>query len=364
MTSLWSPKETIKTIQQSKSCPAALRVIPITRRAIEKTFILAQRISHLMKSHVEVYCFLLGDKEGVVRDILIPPQEVYHSFVEIPEEALEAVALSVKEIEPNYQILGWAHSHANFSVFSSGTDDQNHRTILNQTLNLKTVNGIELKYAYGITVNEAREVYPVIITQYPCGTVIQRKGVLEIIEPEELLEKTTTKTIKESSTQPADKTSESAIGLEKTPEIEENHDYEQFIQEIDQKIEEQVNFGSSRKIRRKKQNGSIVYPAEVPMRVEKKARLSSKEKKFKRRFIELRNGIKQLKQYLSTLLTAEKFVKLTYSEEKTFLKDFPELSESELRQMIESIVSIIITETREILSDELNKLIFEEKKSK
>ncbi|MFX0061032.1 MAG: hypothetical protein ACFFC7_02520 [Candidatus Hermodarchaeota archaeon] len=364
MTSLWSPKDNITTIQQSKSCPAALRIIPITRRAIEKTFILAQRISHLMKRHVEVYCFLLGDKEGVVRDILIPPQEVYHSFVEIPEEALEAVALSVNKIDSNYQVLGWAHSHANFSVFSSGTDDQNHRTILNQTLNLKVVNGIELKYAYGITVNEAREVYPVIITQYPCGTVIQRKGVLEIVEPDELLEKTTTKTIKELPAQQADKTPESTTELEKTPEIEENLDSEQFIQEIDQKIKEQVDFGSSKKIRRKKQSEPTVYPAEVPMRVEKKTRLSSKEKKFKRRFLELRNGINQLKQYLTSLLDEEKFVELIYSEEKTFLKDVPELSESDLRQMIGNIVSIVITETREILSDELNQLTLEEKKSK
>ncbi|MFX1253442.1 MAG: hypothetical protein ACFFCZ_17670 [Promethearchaeota archaeon] len=364
MTSLWNPKETITTLQQSKSCPAALRIIPITRSAIEKTFILAQRISHLLKSHVEVYCFLLGDKEGIVRDILIPPQEVHHSFVEIPEEALEEVALSVREIQPNYQILGWAHSHANFSVFSSGTDDQNHRTILNQTLNLKVVNGIELKYAYGITVNEAREVYPVIITQYPCGTVIQRKGVLEIVEPDELLEKTTTKPLKVSSAQPADKKPETPTNPEKAIEIEQNLDAEQFIEAIDQKIRHQVNFGSSKRIKRKKQSEPIIYPAEVPIRVEKKTRLSSKEKKFKRRFIELRNRIKQLKQTLPSLLAEEKFIALASSEEETILKDFSKLSESEFRQMIENIVSIVITEAREIMSDELDKLTLEEKKSK
>ncbi|MFX0096082.1 MAG: hypothetical protein ACFFBD_30365, partial [Candidatus Hodarchaeota archaeon] len=294
MVNLWSPNEPIRTIRKSKSCPAALRIIPITRMAIEKIFILAQRVSQLMRSHLEVYCFLIGNDEGIVEDILIPPQHVSHSFVEIPEAALDAVALSVKEIRSDYKILGWAHSHANFSVFSSGTDDRNHQTVLNQTLNLKLVNGTELKYAYGITVNEAREVYPVIITQYPCGTVIQRQGVLEIIESSNLQGRNKAKVTSEKD---SEKTQISG-----TEELM----YKKITQNIDHKINQNVNFGSFGRPLRKRNDLEIVYPSSAPMRIEKEPRFSLKEKKFKKRFRELKNGVKQFQDRFPGLLSEEK----------------------------------------------------------
>ncbi|MFX0092493.1 MAG: hypothetical protein ACFFBD_12085 [Candidatus Hodarchaeota archaeon] len=189
MVGLWDPKKPVRMIKRPVTCPVALRSIEIRSRALEKIFVMTNEASSLLPgTSLEVYCFLIGSKKGYVEDILIPPQIVQPTAIEISGTGLIEVSDQVARLEDK-AILGWAHSHGDMPVFSSQIDDINHETVLNDTFNIKVIDGYELKYIYSITVNLKREIFPLVITQYPCGGLITRKGVIDLIDEKSLSQK-------------------------------------------------------------------------------------------------------------------------------------------------------------------------------
>ena len=136
----------IETVKEPHSCPLVLREIKIHRSTLEKIFILAEEIPKVLQQSLEVYCFLVeNSEEAIVTDILIPKQRVSYASIDIDGAALFELSDTVKTMGEGMAILGWAHSHANFAVFSSHRDNQNHNTILNQTNNILIKNKQNLK---------------------------------------------------------------------------------------------------------------------------------------------------------------------------------------------------------------------------
>ena len=95
----------------------------------------------------------------------------YYASINIDLEKMMHARQEIRAQKLN--IIGWGHSHADFSVFSSGTDDENHKTLLHETSNYTEINGIRIKYMLAMTVNMKEDVYGVTMTHYPCGTIIQ-----------------------------------------------------------------------------------------------------------------------------------------------------------------------------------------------
>lgn len=175
----------ISTIEEPNFCPAAMSKLTITATALEKIYALAEIVVDRAKRDYEAYCFLLGNEQGCIEDILIPEQEVTFYSVEIPKDALLKITEELETLESDLQVLGWAHSHANMGAFSSLTDNENHIRVLNQSKNFKILNDKKTKYAFGLTVSLApRNHYGVVATQFDCGAVVLREATLELIEQE------------------------------------------------------------------------------------------------------------------------------------------------------------------------------------
>ena len=154
-----------------------LKRIIITRVAYTKMIIIAQEVSKLLNQSMEVYALCIGDK-GIIEDILIPPQKV--SSISIHINAEDLLSLSPYIRENNLNIIGWAHSHGNMSVFFSSTDDNNQITVLNDTSNYTEIENIRVKYCFGITVNLKEELFGIVTTQYPTGEIAHEKAIFEI----------------------------------------------------------------------------------------------------------------------------------------------------------------------------------------
>ncbi|MHA1751350.1 MAG: hypothetical protein ACTSYZ_03185 [Candidatus Helarchaeota archaeon] len=165
----------IKIKREPDNCPVALKKIKITDNALKKLFLMAKAVNEHLGGYYEVYCLLLGE-DDIIEDIYIPEQEAGTTSVNVSEDNLIKIINNIDSLEITKKILGWGHSHGNFSVFSSYTDDQNHLTILNQTSNFVKINNQEIKFAYGLTVNVKKEIFGIVISQYTCGAIFQRKG--------------------------------------------------------------------------------------------------------------------------------------------------------------------------------------------
>ncbi|MBD3229091.1 MAG: hypothetical protein GF329_12960 [Candidatus Lokiarchaeota archaeon] len=167
--------------KEPDNCPIALKEIKITRTALKKLFMMAEAVNEHLGGIYEVYCLLLGE-EDIIKDIYIPKQEAGTASINVSEENLITVINEIEENPINSKIIGWGHSHGNFSVFSSSTDDQNHITILNQTSNILKNNDQEIKFAYGLTVNIREELFGIVCSQYTCGAIFSRVGTFTIID--------------------------------------------------------------------------------------------------------------------------------------------------------------------------------------
>ena len=95
---------------------------------------MAEAVNEHLGGVYEVYCLIFGEND-VINDIYIPEQEADTTSVEVSEENLISIIEELEELYSGKKIIGWAHSHGDFAVFSSSTDDSNHLTILNQTFN-------------------------------------------------------------------------------------------------------------------------------------------------------------------------------------------------------------------------------------
>jgi proteasome lid subunit RPN8/RPN11 len=183
-----SPQDSTESIKENlvesellRSCPPPITVIKITKVALEKIYLMAQAVQSIFQRALEVYCLVVADRhqQDVIGDILIPEQSV--TYVSIHIEPENILKLSQRIREEQLTILGWAHSHADFSVFFSGTDDRNQNVILAETANYTVRDQMKLKFAYGMTVNIHRKRYGVVSTQYPCGSIQHKEAEFEII---------------------------------------------------------------------------------------------------------------------------------------------------------------------------------------
>ncbi len=169
-----NPNENI--FEKSKSIKKLNKII-ITRSAYNKMVIIAQEVSKLLNQSMEVYALCIGDN-GVIEDILIPHQKV--SSISIHINASDILSLAPYIRENNLNILGWAHSHGNMSVFFSSTDDNNQITVLNDTSNYTEIDNIRVKYCFGITVNLREELFGIVTTQFPSGNIAHEKAIFQV----------------------------------------------------------------------------------------------------------------------------------------------------------------------------------------
>ncbi|MHA1776708.1 MAG: hypothetical protein DRO88_03900 [Promethearchaeia archaeon] len=160
--------------------PAKINRVYITAKAFDEIIMLATAVNEISKDRwgpdsakLEVYCYVLGekqefphDKPQIITDIYIPYHQASETNVVVPEEGI----LEVKDYIEEHQkvVLGWAHSHGHYEVYSSETDEVNHLTLLQDTSNFAIIGGFRIKYIYGITVNDKGTHLGVILTQFPC----------------------------------------------------------------------------------------------------------------------------------------------------------------------------------------------------
>ncbi len=167
-------------------CPPAIDAIPWTKKAFSDVIMMAKAINEISSENygedskkLEVYCYVLTDSNkispnspGRITEIYIPYHSLSETSVNVSEEGILEVQKYIRENDKI--LLGWAHSHGHFKVYSSKTDEINHKTLLNDTSNTIEIKNFNLKYIYGITINDESEKYGVILTQYPCGNLIHR----------------------------------------------------------------------------------------------------------------------------------------------------------------------------------------------
>jgi hypothetical protein len=154
--------------------PSPLSIIRITQVALEKLYLLAQEVFEVLHQPLEVYALCLGE-DGIISDIIIPQQNVSFASIHIHSDNILALIPEIQE--KNLPILGWAHSHANLSVFFSGTDDSNQKVILAETANYREIEDTQrVKYAYGITVNIHHALYGEVSTQFASGRIEHKKA--------------------------------------------------------------------------------------------------------------------------------------------------------------------------------------------
>ncbi|MHA1511573.1 MAG: hypothetical protein ACTSRX_07630, partial [Promethearchaeota archaeon] len=167
-------------------CPPAIHTIPWTEEAFSDVILMAKAINEISiekygkdSKKLEVYCYVLTDTNKIspsiparITEIYIPYHSLSETSVNVSEEGIMEVQKYIRE--NNKVLLGWAHSHGHFKVYSSKTDEINHKTLLNDTSNIIEINKFNLKYVYGITINEDSEKYGVILSKYQCGNLIHR----------------------------------------------------------------------------------------------------------------------------------------------------------------------------------------------
>lgn len=92
---------------------------------------------------MECYFFLISPgnkKDRIVRDVYFPEQRATSASVHIDENVIIRTGKDLRE--RGFRILGWAHSHSVFHTFHSGTDDNNHISVLNE---IASDNYVEIK---------------------------------------------------------------------------------------------------------------------------------------------------------------------------------------------------------------------------
>lgn len=166
-----------------KQCPPPIKTVKITKKAITDLILMSRAVNALSirrwganSPKMEVFCYVLCDTSeinentpAIITDILIPRHNASEASVEVSEKNILEIQRYIKKHKKT--ILGWAHSHGQFEVFSSKIDEKNHQTLLMDTNNIIEIKPFHVKYIYGITVNDKGERFGVILTQFPCGHI-------------------------------------------------------------------------------------------------------------------------------------------------------------------------------------------------
>lgn len=164
-----------------RECPPPITQIKITRKAFTDLILMSRAANYMSERRwgvnspkMEIFCYVLCDDINYnesapepITEIYIPQHTATETSVEVSSENILEVQKYIKKHKK--RILGWAHSHGHFEVYSSKIDDQNHQTLLMDTSNILFLNNYHLKYIYGITVNDQGDRFGVVLTQYPCG---------------------------------------------------------------------------------------------------------------------------------------------------------------------------------------------------
>ena len=167
-------------------CPPAIDTIPWTEKAFSDVILMATAINEISiekygedSKKLEVYCYVLTDSNKLlpntparISEIYIPYHSLSETSVNVSEEGVLEVQKYIRENSKT--LLGWAHSHGHFKVYSSKTDEINHKTVPLAAMTATGTTSFKLKYVYGITINDRAEKFGVILTQYPCGNLIHR----------------------------------------------------------------------------------------------------------------------------------------------------------------------------------------------
>ncbi len=180
-----SVKNTSNSVKNfhERICPPAINKISMNYHTFEDIVLMAKAVNEISKERwgeeaqeLEVYCYLLTDElmlnplhPAKVTEIYIPHHTASETAVDVSEQSIFEVRRYLAE---NKKILlGWAHSHGHFEVFSSKTDEQNHLNLLHDTSNKIILQNFPVKYIYGITIVESGEHLGVILTHFPCGHI-------------------------------------------------------------------------------------------------------------------------------------------------------------------------------------------------
>lgn len=155
-----------------------LSEIPITDFALEKMYIMAEEVTKFTSNQVEIYALSIG-KDHIIEDVLIPEQSVHYAFVNVEAESILQLSSFIRK--NHITVLGWTHSHGNLGVFFSGTDYSNQHTLLSETSNYRFWNGIQVKYAYGMTINLNRDRFGIVTTQVFTGKIFHEPADFRIL---------------------------------------------------------------------------------------------------------------------------------------------------------------------------------------
>ncbi|OYT32844.1 hypothetical protein B6U93_00390 [Candidatus Woesearchaeota archaeon ex4484_78] len=99
--------------------------IQIQEDVLESFFLIARKMEHL-----EFFCFMYGEPENpeVVTQIEMPRQYVNSVHVTADKETTQQ--LLHQKVQEDKKLLGWCHSHGNFSVFHSSDDSEESKLLL------------------------------------------------------------------------------------------------------------------------------------------------------------------------------------------------------------------------------------------
>ncbi len=178
----FTPKKQNK-INNCLQCPPKISKVFVTTKAFQDMILMTKAANEISREiwgekspDMEIFCYVLTDSNqitkenpGRITEIYIPKHRASETAVYVSKDSIIEVQNYIKQ--NNKIILGWAHSHGHFEVYSSKTDDSNHMTLLNDTSNYVDHCDIKVKYVYGITVVESGEKLGIILTQYSCGHI-------------------------------------------------------------------------------------------------------------------------------------------------------------------------------------------------
>jgi proteasome lid subunit RPN8/RPN11 len=106
----------------------------ISKNALKKARTYAELAEERPGSYIECYGYLLGNsnrQNRVIEDVYFAPNQTSSSaHTRIPAQSVIDAGKEIREM--GRRVLGWWHSHASLPTFHSGTDDENHKTVLNQ----------------------------------------------------------------------------------------------------------------------------------------------------------------------------------------------------------------------------------------
>jgi len=195
-------------LKSTEACPASMSQVFMTKQSLERLFIQTEEVvnMHLEKhGYLETMAFLVSDRDdNVINHTIVPYHVMHRGYCEIPVDTeqtklKELIKNINRDREKKYRVIGWGHSHPDFNAFSSGTDDNEHRTVLSQAGVYDKIDEEcpscgtivvhrSIRYAVGLTVNLNRDIYAVVITNYNCGRVEECSNArVKVVDPDTIL---------------------------------------------------------------------------------------------------------------------------------------------------------------------------------